>query len=188
MTEPRSTGPPTAPRSIARWRAVRRHSTRSGRPARRRNALQSARRRQAACAACCFSQRIARPAATRTRAPLAAAVEVVHAYSLVHDDLPCMDDDDMRRGRPTVHRVFGVRVGDRRRRRDGAARRACGIPARSRPWTRATRAPAKSSRESDARFRRRRHDRRTAARPRGRRSRARRSPSSSESIGPRPAR
>ena len=41
---------------------------------------------------------------------LAAAVEVVHAYSLVHDDLPCMDDDDMRRGRPTVHRVFGVRV------------------------------------------------------------------------------
>jgi farnesyl diphosphate synthase/geranylgeranyl diphosphate synthase type II len=41
---------------------------------------------------------------------LAAAVEVVHAYSLVHDDLPCMDDDDVRRGRPTVHRVFGVRV------------------------------------------------------------------------------
>ena len=39
---------------------------------------------------------------------LAAAVEVVHAYSLVHDDLPCMDDDDMRRGRPTVHRVHGV--------------------------------------------------------------------------------
>ena len=41
---------------------------------------------------------------------LAAAIEVVHAYSLVHDDLPCMDDDDMRRGRPTVHRVFGVRA------------------------------------------------------------------------------
>ena len=41
-------------------------------------------------------------------AELAAAVEVVHAYSLVHDDLPCMDDDDLRRGRPTVHRVFGV--------------------------------------------------------------------------------
>lgn len=38
---------------------------------------------------------------------LAAAVEVVHAYSLVHDDLPCMDDDDVRRGRPTTHRVFG---------------------------------------------------------------------------------
>ena len=41
---------------------------------------------------------------------LAAAVEVVHAYSLVHDDLPCMDDDDVRRGQPTVHRAFGVRI------------------------------------------------------------------------------
>src|SRR4051812_6398497 len=41
-------------------------------------------------------------------AALAGAIEVVHAYSLVHDDLPCMDDDDVRRGRPTVHRVFGV--------------------------------------------------------------------------------
>jgi geranylgeranyl pyrophosphate synthase len=39
---------------------------------------------------------------------LAAAVEVVHAYSLVHDDLPCMDDDDVRRGRPTVHKAHGV--------------------------------------------------------------------------------
>ncbi|MDQ2665367.1 MAG: polyprenyl synthetase family protein [Gemmatimonadota bacterium] len=41
-------------------------------------------------------------------ADLAASIEVVHAYSLVHDDLPCMDDDDVRRGRPTVHRVYGV--------------------------------------------------------------------------------
>ena len=41
---------------------------------------------------------------------LAASVEVVHAYSLIHDDLPCMDDDDVRRGRPTVHRVHGVGV------------------------------------------------------------------------------
>ena len=41
---------------------------------------------------------------------LAAAIEVVHAYSLVHDDLPCMDNDDVRRGRPTLHRAFGVRV------------------------------------------------------------------------------
>jgi geranylgeranyl diphosphate synthase, type II len=39
---------------------------------------------------------------------LAAAVEVIHAYSLVHDDLPCMDDDDIRRGRATTHRVFGI--------------------------------------------------------------------------------
>lgn len=42
--------------------------------------------------------------------PLAAAVEIVHAYSLVHDDLPCMDDDDVRRGRPTVHKAYGVRT------------------------------------------------------------------------------
>jgi geranylgeranyl pyrophosphate synthase len=46
----------------------------------------------------------------------AAALECVHAYSLVHDDLPAMDDDDLRRGRPTVHRVFGeamaILVGD----------------------------------------------------------------------------
>lgn len=37
----------------------------------------------------------------------ACAVELIHTYSLIHDDLPCMDDDDMRRGRPTSHRVFG---------------------------------------------------------------------------------
>jgi farnesyl diphosphate synthase len=36
----------------------------------------------------------------------AAAIEVLHTYSLVHDDLPCMDDDDLRRGRPTVHIAF----------------------------------------------------------------------------------
>lgn len=39
--------------------------------------------------------------------PLAVAVELVHTYSLVHDDLPCMDDDDLRRGRPTVHVAYG---------------------------------------------------------------------------------
>src|ERR1043165_1676851 len=37
---------------------------------------------------------------------VAAALEVLHTYSLVHDDLPCMDDDDLRRGRPTTHRAF----------------------------------------------------------------------------------
>ena len=46
----------------------------------------------------------------------AVAVELVHTYSLVHDDLPCMDDDDLRRGRPTCHKVYGeamaVLVGD----------------------------------------------------------------------------
>ena len=39
--------------------------------------------------------------------PAAAALEMVHTYSLIHDDLPCMDDDDLRRGRPTCHKVFG---------------------------------------------------------------------------------
>ncbi len=38
--------------------------------------------------------------------PAAAALECVHTYSLIHDDLPCMDDDDLRRGRPTCHRAF----------------------------------------------------------------------------------
>jgi len=36
-----------------------------------------------------------------------AAIEAIHVYSLIHDDLPCMDDDDMRRGKPTVHKAFG---------------------------------------------------------------------------------
>ena len=39
--------------------------------------------------------------------PAACAVEMVHAYSLIHDDLPAMDDDDLRRGIPTCHKVFG---------------------------------------------------------------------------------
>lgn len=38
--------------------------------------------------------------------PAAAAIEALHAYSLIHDDLPCMDDDDLRRGQPTVHRKW----------------------------------------------------------------------------------
>lgn len=41
---------------------------------------------------------------------IAASVEIIHAYSLVHDDLPCMDDDDMRRGRLSTHRAFDVPV------------------------------------------------------------------------------
>src|SRR5213595_454569 len=39
--------------------------------------------------------------------PLACALECIHTYSLVHDDLPCMDNDDFRRGRPTCHKAFG---------------------------------------------------------------------------------
>lgn len=40
-------------------------------------------------------------------APFAAAMEMIHTYSLIHDDLPCMDNDDFRRGRPTNHKVYG---------------------------------------------------------------------------------
>lgn len=42
--------------------------------------------------------------------PAACAIECVHTYSLIHDDLPCMDDDDLRRGQPTSHKVFGEAV------------------------------------------------------------------------------
>ena len=50
------------------------------------------------CAACSASARAA--------LDTAAALECVHCYSLVHDDLPAMDDDDLRRGQPTVHKAF----------------------------------------------------------------------------------
>ena len=43
----------------------------------------------------------------KTAAPFAAAIEMIHTYSLIHDDLPCMDNDDFRRGRPTNHKVYG---------------------------------------------------------------------------------
>jgi len=42
--------------------------------------------------------------------PLACAVEMIHTYSLIHDDLPAMDDDDLRRGKPTSHKVFGEAI------------------------------------------------------------------------------
>ena len=44
---------------------------------------------------------------TNAALPFAAAVEMIHTFSLIHDDLPCMDNDDLRRGRPTNHKVFG---------------------------------------------------------------------------------
>ena len=62
----------------------------------------------AACQAVCGDPAPALPAAL--------AIEVLHNYTLVHDDLPCMDDDALRRGRPTVHAKYGygqaVLVGD----------------------------------------------------------------------------
>ncbi len=46
----------------------------------------------------------------RKAAPFAAAVEMIHTYSLIHDDLPCMDNDDFRRGKPTNHKVYGEAI------------------------------------------------------------------------------
>jgi geranylgeranyl diphosphate synthase type II len=46
----------------------------------------------------------------RASMPFAMAVEMIHTYSLIHDDLPCMDDDDMRRGKPSNHKVFGEAI------------------------------------------------------------------------------
>jgi geranylgeranyl diphosphate synthase, type II len=54
------------------------------------------------------AQAIGRP--VRWVLPLAAGLELIHTYSLIHDDLPAMDDDDLRRGRPTCHRAFGEDV------------------------------------------------------------------------------
>ncbi|WP_423219498.1 polyprenyl synthetase family protein [Clostridium polynesiense] len=42
--------------------------------------------------------------------PFAGAIEMIHTYSLIHDDLPCMDDDDLRRGKPTNHKVYGEAI------------------------------------------------------------------------------
>ena len=44
---------------------------------------------------------------TKSALPFAAAIEMIHAFSLVHDDMPCMDNDDMRRGKPSCHKAYG---------------------------------------------------------------------------------
>jgi geranylgeranyl diphosphate synthase type II len=66
--------------------------------------------------------------------PLACAVECIHTYSLIHDDLPAMDDDDLRRGKPTNHKVFGegiaILAGD------GLLTEAFAIAARCQGWPR----------------------------------------------------
>ena len=148
--------------------ALRSTSRRIGSPRRATRFATACSAAESGCAGCSSSRRTARPAATATRRALAAAIEVVHAYSLVHDDLPCMDDDDMRRGRPTVHRVFGVRV--------ATAAGVAMVPLAARAALRRgalaglglPRTCAARSSRADARVRRGRHDRRTAARSRGR--------------------
>ena len=83
--------------------ATRRRAARSG------DALRDARRRQARAAAARLRGVGSWPAPIRPSADArAAAVELIHAYSLVHDDLPCMDDDSLRRGKPTCHVAFDV--------------------------------------------------------------------------------
>jgi farnesyl diphosphate synthase len=63
----------------------------------------------------------------------AAAIEAIHAYSLVHDDMPCMDDDDLRRGKPTVHKVWdeamAVLAGDALQSLAFELVASCGLPA-----------------------------------------------------------
>jgi len=65
----------------------------------------------------------------KTAIPFACAIEMIHTYSLIHDDLPAMDDDDLRRGKPTSHKVFGeamaILAGD------GLLNAACEIMARA---------------------------------------------------------
>lgn len=61
----------------------------------------------AACEAVCSGQTVACTASDDAALRAACAVELIHAYSLVHDDLPCMDNDTLRRGKPTVHVQFG---------------------------------------------------------------------------------
>ena len=82
-----------------------------GRRPRGGDALLAAGRRQAHPAGARARDRVARSALTPTSVlPLAAAIELIHTYSLIHDDLPAMDDDDLRRGRPTCHVAFGEDV------------------------------------------------------------------------------
>src|SRR6266550_3724559 len=57
--------------------------------------------------ALCLAAAAACGGAEKEAMPLACAVECIHTYSLIHDDLPAMDNDDFRRGKPTNHKVFG---------------------------------------------------------------------------------
>src|SRR5213078_3068394 len=66
--------------------------------------------------------------------PLACAVECIHTYSLIHDDLPAMDNDDFRRGKPTNHKVFGEGVAILAG--DALLTQAFEIAARARGWPR----------------------------------------------------
>jgi geranylgeranyl diphosphate synthase type II len=85
--------PPGSPAGAARIHDAMRHSLRAG-GKRLRPVLALA------------AAELGGPDAPALALPAAAALECVHTYSLIHDDLPCMDDDDLRRGLPTCHRAF----------------------------------------------------------------------------------
>ena len=85
-----------------------------------------------------------RRAIRRLRCPAACALELVHTFSLVHDDLPALDDDEERRGQPSTWKQYGEAIGHPRRRR--AARG--GVPARAHVRDAARRARARARRRS----------------------------------------
>ena len=80
--------------------------------------------------------RLAGLADWKTALPMACALELVHTYSLIHDDLPCMDNDDLRRGKPTNHKVYGectaVLAGDALQAEAFGTILRCGLPAERR--------------------------------------------------------
>ena len=149
MAEEYPERPARAGRGVPARPALLRHA-RHRRP-RRGDALLAARRRQADPAGAAARDRARAGADPATVLPTAAAIELIHTYSLIHDDLPAMDDDELRRGRPTSH------VGLRRERRDPRRRRALRRGAAA-----GHRAPGRSAR---ARRRRAARDRRRHRRP-----------------------
>ena len=128
------------------------------RGARRGDALLAARRRQADPAGAGAGDRaLARAPSRESVLPAAAAIELIHTYSLIHDDLPAMDDDELRRGRPTSHVVY------RRERRDPGRRRAVrrgAAPVHRAPGGASRAAVLAGAPRAARRDRRRRHGRR----------------------------
>ena len=115
----------------------------------------------------------------------ACALEMIHTYSLIHDDLPALDNDDLRRGRPTCHKVFGdamaILAGD--------ALLTLAFEVLAKLTGRGRRAPHSTGARARHRVRhRRRHDRRAGERYRRRRKASHRGSCSNPFIAPRPER
>ena len=132
----------------------------------RSDALQHARAAASACGPCWCTPPAKRSARRwNCSMPPAAAVELIHVYSLVHDDLPAMDNDDLRRGRPTCHRAFdeatAILVGD------ALQARAFEVLAQRAGRDRRERAPRNAARARRC-HRHARHGRRPGDRSRGR--------------------